>query len=502
MTDGAERESKQEAPLRSLVLHGFAWGIATNVVLQVFRIVSAVLLARLLTPHEYGIAAMALVFTGIVALFMDLSLGVGLVQRPQITESDRSTVFWTCCVLGVTVTGAGVALSGLIASFFNQPQVQPLFAVVSLTFLLGALGATHAALMQREMAFRRMNLAVGAGTIAGGLVGIGLAAGGLGPWALIGQGVCVAAVTTALLWLAMPWRPRFVYSFDSLRDLGPFGVRVLGVKALDFFRINGDNILIGKFLGSQPLGTYTVAFNILIMPIGRIFVVIMDTLLPAFSRLQSDSKRLASAWLRLNRVVAAVFVPALVGLAAVAPDFVDALLGHKWAAVTPVLQALCLAMIALVVTVLGNSVLTALGKAGFLLKFTLAEVALLMGGVAAGLHWGIMGVAVAYSAVTFSTRSCFVWATTRVLGVSLRQWASTVWGVAQATALMAVAVVMTRVTLGGTDTPLAARLALEVAVGVAVYIPVCLLVDRKLRAELAEIRRRGFQFKRLAAARS
>jgi O-antigen/teichoic acid export membrane protein len=477
--------------LRSLVVSGFVWGIGTNVFLQVFRIASAIALARFLTPHEYGLAAMALVFSAIIYAFLDLSLGVGLVQRSQITEADRSTVFWTSVLVGGILTGAGVGLSGYIAAFFDEPDVRPLFALLSLSFVVGSLGVTHAALLQRRMAFRRMNILIAVGTIVGGTVGVTLAATGFGAWSLIAQGLCVAGVTTLLLWVAMPWRPSMVYSTESLRDLGSFGGRIFGVRVLDFLRLNGDKLLVGRVLGSAPLGAYTVAFNILVMPIGRLFVVIMDTLLPALARLQEDPQHVAAAWLRVNRLVAAATVPALLGLAVVAPDFVRVLLGTRWSDVAPLLQILSLGVIALVVTVLGNSVLTALNRAKVLLRFSLIEVFLLLAGVAFALRWGVIGVAVAYTVISVPTRACFAWVTTSAVGLPFRSFLSSLSGVAQASAGMFAVIGIVQLRLEGAGLTPWLRLVLVIGLGIVAYAPLCLWRVPELREELTRIRREG-----------
>jgi O-antigen/teichoic acid export membrane protein len=492
--------TKPATTLRSLVLSGFLWGIGTNLLLQVFRIAFAVALARFLTPHEYGIAAMALVFSAIVYAFLDLSLGVGLVQRPQVTEADRSTVFWTSLLVGVFLTLCGLALSGPIASFFDEPEVRSLFAVLSLSFVIGSLGATHAALLQRDMAFRRMNVVIGVATILGGVVGVGFAAAGAGAWSLIVQGLCVAVVTTVLLWSATPWRPTLVYSSESLRQLGSFGGRIFGVRLLDFLRLNGDKLLIGRMIGSVPLGAYTVAFNILVMPIGRLFVVIMDTLLPALSRLQDDPERVAAAWLRVNRVVAAVVVPALLGLAVVAPDFVSVLLGERWSAVAPLLQILSVGVIALVVTVLGTSVLTALNQSKALLRFSVVEIALLLAGVAVGVRWGVTGAAAAYSLITAPTRACFAWLTTKALGIPFMTFLASLSGVAQASVGMGAAIGIAQLNLDGPGIAPWLRLLLVIAVGLAVYVPLCLWRVPELRAELVRMRRERPRAERVIAA--
>ena len=477
--------------LRSLIVAGFAWSIGTAVAMQLARIGFAIALARFLSPHEYGVAGMALVFSALVLAFSDLGLGVGLVQRAHLTEEDRSTVFWTSVGVGLALTTAGVALSGPLAAFYGEPDVKPLFAVLSLSFVIGSLGATHAALLHREMAFRAIGLRVGTSTLVGGAVGVGAAAAGLGPWALIVQALVIAVVSTGLLWLSLPWRPRLVFSRRSLADLGIFGGRVFGVRVLDYVRTNGDKLLVGRVLGSAPLGAYTVAFNILVMPLSRLLVAVQDTLLPALSRLQEDRARLASVWLRVNTAVSAVVVPALLGLIVVAPDLVAVLLGERWRDVALLLQLLAAGVVVLSVSLLGVQVLTALDRTKQLLRFSIAETVLLTAAVAAGLRWGVTGVATAYALASIPTRAYFAWLTTSALEIPLSRFLRSLSGVAEASAAMLAAAVAARLLLVEAEAPAWVRLVAVIGVGFGVYAPLCLWRVRELRMELRRLSKRS-----------
>jgi O-antigen/teichoic acid export membrane protein len=486
--------------LRSLVLSGFAWNVATSVLVQISRVVFAIGLARFLTPREYGIAAMALVFSALVFAFADLSLGVGLVQRAEITEEDRSTVFWTSAAVGVLLTAGGIAASGPLASFFGEPDVQPLFAVLSLSFVVTSLGATHAALLHRAMDFRSISIRVGSSTLVGGAVGVGLAAAGFGAWALIVQQLCVAVIATTLLWVSMPWRPRLVYSLRSLRQLGSFGGRMFGVRVAEYVRLNGDKLLIGRLLGSAPLGTYSVAFNILLAPVSRFLLAVTDTLFPAFARLQDDPARMGSVWLRVNRIVAAAFVPALLGLAVVASDFVAVALGPRWADVAPLLQIMALGVIAQAVSLVGAEVLKGLGRGGTLLRFYVVETVALVTAILVGLQWGVVGVAAAFALVSIPTRAYFIRLTGKAIGVSFGRFLASLSGVGEASLALVIATLSTRMLLLETAAPAWLRLLVVIAIGVAVYVPMCLWRVPDLRMELRRVVRGRGRARAVAAA--
>jgi O-antigen/teichoic acid export membrane protein len=182
--------------LRSRVLSGLAWKAASQIFLQVSRFAVALLLARLLTPHDWGLAAMVLVFSGFLVVFTDNALGTALIQRHELTEADRSTVFWLGLAVGLVLTLAGVGLAGPVARFYGEPDVEPLFAVMSLTFVISALGTTQNALLVREMRFRALELRLIASTLVGA---VGSASRSLWPITAPGPSSCSS-------WPRRSWR--------------------------------------------------------------------------------------------------------------------------------------------------------------------------------------------------------------------------------------------------------------------------------------------------------
>jgi O-antigen/teichoic acid export membrane protein len=474
---------------RSRVLSGFAWGMVTSVGSQLSKTVVAVVLARLLTPHDYGLANMAIVFSSLVLVFSDLSLGGALVQRPRITEADKSTVFWTGLFVGFALTAAGVAASGLVAGFFHEPAVQPLFAVVSLSFVFSSLQMAQVSVLHREMRFRLLNLRVLASVVVSGMVGLAAALAGLGAWALVLQQVTLGVVSTGLLWVYSDWRPRFVFSLSSLRDLGGFGANVLGARTIDYLNRNADNLLVGRFLGSAALGAYAVAYNIMLLPLTRLILPIQDALFPAYARWQHDRERLASVWLRVDRVVAALVAPAMLGVAVVAPDFVDVVLGERWHAAVPVLQVLAVVALLQSIASLGERVLQALDRTGTIFRFSVVELLVTLPAFAVGLVWGIVGVAICYGAVNVVLRPAYVFVTTKALGISFWTLPRGLVGVAQASVVMTAAVWAARAALVAEGVPPALRLAVCVALGAVVYTPIALWRIPELRRELGQVRR-------------
>ena len=250
--------------MRGKVVRGLMWKGGSQFARQLLRIIVAVILARLLSPHDYGIAGMVIVFSALALIFSDLALGAALVQRDELTEEDRSTAFWTSLGAGVFFSVAGILLAGPIADLYGEPQVRWLFVALSFTFVLTSVGTTQAALLSRDLDFRRLELRLMGGALVGAVVGIVLAVRGYGPWAIIGQQVAAAVVSTGLIWFSSPWRPRFVFSRSSLNDLGQFGANVFSSRILFYVNRNADNMLVGRYLGAASLGAYTIAYNLML----------------------------------------------------------------------------------------------------------------------------------------------------------------------------------------------------------------------------------------------
>jgi O-antigen/teichoic acid export membrane protein len=476
--------------LRSLVLRGLAWKAASQLLLQVSRFVVALVLARLLTPHDWGLAAMVLVFSGLVVLFADSALGTALIQRRVLSDTDRSTVFWTGVAVGAALTGAGIALSGPLAELYGEREVRPLFAALSLSFLVTSLGTTQAALLIRDMDFKSLEVRRMGAAVVGAVVGITVAAKGFGAWAIVTQQLAIAAVETVLVWRITEWRPSAVFSPASLRSFANFTGNVFGQNLLYYAGRNVDRLLIGRYLGAGALGIYALAYNVMLAPFTQIAGPLQQVLFPAFSRMRDDRRRMAAVWIRTTRLVGAISIPALTGLIIVAPDFVSTVLGERWAEATPIIRILAWVGLMQSLQTLNGEILLALGRAGTLLNFTVLWFAASLGAVVVGLQWGIVGVAVSYLVASLFVEPLNAVITARALGISVWMFVRGLAGVVEATALMSVAVLAARWLLVELGTPAAVRLVVLVALGVAVFVPACAWRSPEAAAEVTTILRR------------
>jgi O-antigen/teichoic acid export membrane protein len=487
MTD---RAAHAVPDMRARVLRGLGWVAASQVGAQLTRAVVAIAIARMLTPEEYGLAALALVFSSLVLVFSDMALGAALLQRKTLTEHDRNTAFWVMVASGTLFTAAGVALSGPIASLYGDPDAKPLLMVLSGTFLVSALGATQSILMLREMDFRRLEMLPMLGIMVGGAAGVALAATGAGAWAIIAQYVVATAVTTIMYWVRSAWQPRFLFSLASLRDLAGFSIYMVGHRMLYYLQVNGDRFLIGRFIGTAALGTYAVAYNTMLVPASKLGGPIQRVMSPAFCRMQDEPDRIAAAWARVTRLLATVSVPALAGLVVVAPDFVPVVLGGQWTEAVPVVQILAWVGIVQALQSLNNDILMARDRTRTIFRFTLVLTSAHLVAFTVGLEWGIIGVAVAYAVSTTLVEPFQSVLAARALGVSPLVFFRSVGRVFQAAFGMCAVVLAVRWGLIDAGVDGAARLILCIAAGAIAYVPLCAWRVPEVAEEVRDLLRR------------
>ena len=364
-----------------------------------------------------------------------------------------------------------------MADFYDEPDVRWLFVAFSVGFIVNALGTTQMALLVREMQFRRLELRQMAATIVGAVTGISIALAGLGAWAIVGQLLGEAVTSTVLLWLLTPWRPSFVFSTASFNRLGGFAGNVFAQNIVWQSARSLSGILIARVLGAAALGTYTLATTVILTPFVRIAAPLQQVFLPAFSEMRHEPERMADLWIRATRIVAAISIPSLIGIAIVASDFVEVVLGPRWSDAAPVIQILAVVGILQSLHTLNAEVFLALGRAGTFLGYTLLWAAATLTAVVVGVQGDIVTVAACYAVATILVEPVQAYLTTRVLGIPLWRYVRSLSGVAQASALMAIAVIGGREALQAAGVSAPARLVV-LSVGRRRRLSRCVLVAR------------------------
>jgi PST family polysaccharide transporter len=485
-----EAEYAPPKSLTSTVVTGVKWKLLSQVLREGSRLGTGILLARLLTPAEWGLASMALVVAALMTTLSDLSLAAALVQQQRITEEDRSTMFWTCLALGVGVTAVGVAGSGLVADFFGEPQLKALFAVASIAFIFNAIERVPAALLSRDLAFRSLDGRQIIATILGSAVAVVLAVLGAGAWAIIGNFLTVAATSAVLTWLITYWRPRLVFSWTSFRRLTGFGITLFGSVLLFNLRTTADRLLIGRFLGPAPLGMYSFANQLMFTPVLNVSYPLQAVLYPVLATLQTERDRMYAAWLRGKRLTVAIMTPAFMTLLVTAPDLIPTLFGRRWEDSIPIVQLLCLGGVAYSLGTQNWNILMVLNKVGTLLRLTLLVTVTVVVAVLVGLPWGIVGVAASFAVAQWLLVTPEIWITSRATGIGLGETFRATCSPLPFAFAAAAGGYALRIALVALEVPAFARVMLVAVFIVVAYLGLAYLGSTPLREEIRRAIRR------------
>ncbi|HEU0016469.1 MAG TPA: lipopolysaccharide biosynthesis protein, partial [Longimicrobium sp.] len=370
------------------------WRLASAVAQALLQFGVGVLLARLLPPADFGLVALALVVVGLATLVADLGLGPAVIQRNDLTERHLRAAFTASVLLGCLLALVLIALSSLLGPLLRSPELPAVLRLQSLLFVFGGLGVTARALLNRRL---RASASFWI-TLASYLVGYAgvstvLALAGYGVWSLV-WGALMQALLESLLALAVvrpPLRP--LWARVELRDLFGFGATASLNSVVNYVARNGDNLLVGRWLGEAALGLYGRAYNLMTLPLNYVGTLSQSVLFPAMSRIQDDRARLGRAYLAAVQVTALAAAPVMAGMAAAAPHLAVGLYGPAWAGLAVPLQVLCAAGLLRAVYHVAGPVSAATGNVGLELRrqvvYALLVVALGFGGT----RWGITGVA-------------------------------------------------------------------------------------------------------------
>ncbi|RJK97881.1 lipopolysaccharide biosynthesis protein [Vallicoccus soli] len=456
------------APLRQQAAKGVAWTTLMAVGSRAMTAVVFVVLARLLTPAEIGLVALALVFISLTSMFVDQGFGSALVQRRELDDEHLDTAFWTTLGSGVLLAGALCGLAYPISSLVGAPDLVPVLQALSATLVLGATASAPTSVLRRELGFRSLAYRKLLGTFVGGVAGVAAAFGGWGVWALVAQAVTQQLVATVALWAVTPYRPGLRFSRAAFRDLFGYSNKVIGIKLLEFLSKRSDDLLIGSVLGPVALGLYSVAYRLLTIMTEVLNLTIDGVAFPTFARLQGDVPRMRRAYESAIRASLTVAAPAYLAVAVLAPDLVALFFGERWDDAVPVMQVLALAGLVQALLYSNNSLLMAIGRPQTVLRVTAVIAAVNVVGFLVAVNFGILAVAVAYAVRAYLLAPLSIAPAKRALGFSWREFVVPLLPLLLSGGLMAGAVALVRHVLLA-DAPTAVALGASLAVAALTY---------------------------------
>lgn len=367
---------------------------------SVFHFATLTILARLLSPADFGLVALVMVLMTFALTVFDLGMGVAVIQRQGMTAEELSSFFYACLLLG-TIFAAGLyGLADTAALFFKKPGLAPLVKILSPAFVFLAGGYALRTLLEKELNFKKIAMVQLAGIGIYSLSAIFLAQLGYGIRSLIYSLILRYLSEAFLLFGVTEKRPLLRFRFRDLAQLQPFARFVLGERLLNYLLRNLDHIVIGRFLGATALGYYSVAYQIMSYLICIISEIMSKVFLPAFSIIQADVEKLKYTYLKLVKYVSLVSFPFMALLAAMAPETVLAFLGQKWLPMIPVLRVLCYIGAFHSVATFSTTVVYSKGRSDLAFKWTAATVLVMALAFFIGCRWGLLGIVLSYALVT------------------------------------------------------------------------------------------------------
>ena len=457
--------------LRKKSIGAVVWSALEAVFKNGLQFIISVVLARLILPEEFGTIALLYLFTGITAVFIDSGFPSALVQRQNTTYNDECTVFWLNVILGVVASLLLWMASPLIAGFYDKPILTDLTAVLALSLFINSLGSIHTTLLTKELNFKKLMVINASATGVSGLVAIVMALEGYGVWALAAQVLVTSIVTTITLWATHKWRPSFIFSAESMRNLFAFGSYLMMSNMLDRIYMRLYTILLGKFYDVKELAFYSRADRTHMLPVDVLSGVLSRVAYPIFSATSQDKARLLRGLKLALEGIMLINVPMMLGLMATADSVVPVLFGDNWLPAVPILKVLCLHGVLWPVHVLNLNVLKAQGMTNVFFRLEIIKKIIGTTMIFACLPWGAIGVA--WSQVISSLINFYVNAyyTKRNLGYGfVDQWID-ITPVIAASAVMAGAIYFIPVS---TSFSLIYTLLIQVFAGVAIYAALCL----------------------------
>ena len=363
---------------------------ATQVLLQS---ISTVVLARLLTPTDFGLVAMVTAVTVIASGFADLGLTEATIQRKELTHQQVSTLFWINVAMGLFLTLLTAGMAPLLTRFYREPKLMGITLVASLSFLIGGLRGQHNALLKRQMRFKSVAIRDVTSYLLGVIVAVGLALRGAGYWAILALPLTANLSQMVMSWLMVRWRPGLPRLDPGIRTMVGFGGNVAVSYVIFNWVRTADNILIGRYWGAGPLGLYSRAFNLLTLAVSQISAPTSSVAIPALSRIQDDAELFVRYYLKIMNLIVWI-VGALFGFLFVAATPVIVLvLGAKWREAAPVFQILTISALGQVLLESTLWLLISQGRSARLLKLMLVLSPIMIGSFVLGLPFGIKGVA-------------------------------------------------------------------------------------------------------------
>lgn len=396
-TPGMEPTPATEPTLGTKAARGAALTLGAQAAKILLQLASVVVLARLLSPHDYGLIAMVVAIIGVGEIFRDFGLSNAAIQAHSLSRGQRDNLFWINTGIGALLAAVVAAGSFALANFYGQPELAPIAQFLSLTFLVNGVATQYRADLIRHLRFAALARADVIAPAIALAVAIGAALSGWGFWALVAQQLVQVLAMLAVLVLSARWLPRLPRRDEPMRGLLRFGWNLVASQLIGYISNNIDSVLIGLRFGTVSLGIYSRGFQLLMTPLNQVRSPLTTVALPVLTRLRGDDRRFGDYVARGQLALGYSLVAVLSLVASAADPITRLFLGSQWLEVAPILRLLAIAGVFQTLAFVGYWVYVARGLTGVLVRYSLVSAAIKIACIVIGSNWGVLGVAAGYA---------------------------------------------------------------------------------------------------------
>ena len=388
---------------RSAVRGGFFTG-AAQACDFVLKMGATIILARLLTPEDYGLVAMVAAVTSLLTYCGDFGLSDASIQKVDISSDQVSSLFWLNVALGAIFATFAAGLGPVLSLFYHEQRILWIAPALGVCYFLGGFAVQHQAILSRRMHFRALVTIQIGSTFFGAFVAITAAVLGAGYWSLVLLQVSTVLATVVGAWILCDWRPGYYVRGCGIRPMIKFGMNVTGYNILRYLTLSVDKIIIGKKWGSHQLGLYSKSYQLFTTPLIQVLWPLGKVVLPTLSRLQEDRRRYQGFYRKIVSLISYGVMPASLAIAALAEEIVMIVLGPQWLESAVIVRALAIAALVHPIAYANSWVCRTTGHTENMVRWSMISTPIICAAFFIGLPWGAVGVAWAYTLSMFLTQ--------------------------------------------------------------------------------------------------
>jgi teichuronic acid exporter len=362
--------------LKQKTINGLFWSFIDNFSTLGFQFIIGIILARILSPREFGLIGIVTVFVVILQAFIESGFKLALIRKQNCTQKDYSTVFYFNLVLGIFLFAVLFFSAGSLSDFFDEPELKPLVKVLGLTLIIDSFGIIQRAIISKQIDFKIQTKVTVISSIVSGIIGIGMALYGFGVWSLVARTIISRVIISVLLWIWVRWQPVLIFCKTTFLELFSFSYKLILSRLMDVVFKNIYYVVVGKYFSASDLGFYTRADSFKNLSSTNLSWIIERVSYPVLSKLQDDNEKLVSSYQKIIKITMYATFIVMCALAAIAEPFIITLIGEKWLPSVVFLQLLSIEGMFYPLHALNLNMLQVKGRSDLYLRIEIIKKAL------------------------------------------------------------------------------------------------------------------------------